>query len=77
MNAIENTTLVEKFRTGNFDWNQIEIDEVDKGTGYPEYVDSYIISAYYGEKELTEKELDILNDKYYDIIQELIFNIEY
>lgn len=52
----------------------IEIDGVDL-KDYPDFSDSYIVSAVFKDTgvELTEKELDILNEKS-DIKYELVYN---
>ena len=43
---------------------------------YPDFVDAYIESADYGDREMTEKELDVLNEDFdfvYEKVQEQLF----
>jgi hypothetical protein len=58
--------------------NDIQIDEIDgiDMNDYPDFVDAYCIAAHYKStgQELTEEELDILNDKYSSVIQEYALN---
>jgi hypothetical protein len=41
--------------------NNIKFDGIDH-SDYPDYCDAYIVSAEYNDKEMTEEELDLLND---------------
>ena len=48
--------------------SNVLIDGIDHND-YPDFVDAYIESADYGDREMTEKELDVLNEDS-DYIQE-------
>jgi hypothetical protein len=48
---------------------EIHIDGIDTAD-YPDFVDAFIESALYNGVEMTEKELDELNDLYPEIAQE-------
>ena len=52
----------------------IEVDGVDT-RDYPDFVDAYVAYAVWEDtgKELTDNELDALNDKHPEIAQELAF----
>ena len=39
----------------------IEIDGIDTAD-YPDFCDAYIVAAEYNGKELTDEQLDVLND---------------
>jgi hypothetical protein len=41
--------------------NNVKIGGLDM-TDYPDFCDAYIESADYGDREMTEEELDILNE---------------
>ncbi len=44
------------------DTKQVTDIEVDTGTDYPDFADAYIESATYKGREMTEEELEALND---------------
>ena len=41
--------------------DNIEVDGIDYAD-YPDFCDAYIASAYYDGREMTDEELDVLND---------------
>lgn len=41
--------------------SNIQVDGVDT-RDYPDFSDAYIVTADYGDREMSEEELDILND---------------
>ena len=45
--------------------NNISVEGIDM-MDYPDFCDAFIASADYGEREMTEKELDWLMDNYSD-----------
>jgi len=52
--------------------DNVEIDGID-GRDYPDFCDAYIASADYGDREMTEDELDVLNDDR-DYVYEKVIN---
>lgn len=50
--------------------DNIEFEGIDPND-YPDYCDAYIASADYGGVEMTEEELDILNDDF-DFVYECL-----
>lgn len=55
--------------------SDVEIDGIDT-RDYPDFCDAFIASANYGDREMTEEELDVLNDDrdfVYDKVQERLF----
>lgn len=50
----------------------VEIDGVDHND-YPDYVDAFISNAEYNGKEMTDEEIDDLNDNHTDFVQEEVF----
>ena len=53
--------------------DNIEIDGIDT-KDYPDFCDAYITSADYKGKEMTEDELDCLNDEYGEFVHEKVFD---
>lgn len=51
----------------------IELDGINPKDA-PDYADAYIISADYKGREMTEKELDSLNENYSDFVHEQVLN---
>jgi hypothetical protein len=41
--------------------DNIEVDGIDH-RDYPDYCDAYIVSADYGDRPMTEEEIEILNE---------------
>jgi hypothetical protein len=51
----------------------MEFEGVDF-SDYPDFVDAFLVSADIDGRELTEEEIDHLNDEHYDFINERVFN---
>jgi hypothetical protein len=51
----------------------MEFEGVDF-SDYPDFVDAFLVSADIDGRELTEEEIDYLNDEHYDFINERVFN---
>ena len=61
-------------RTTKFNYfliTNVVIDGVDY-RDYPDYCDAFIDSADYDGEEMTDKELDLLNDDY-ELVRELVW----
>ena len=54
--------------------DNIELDGVDK-TDHPDYANAYITRADYKGREMTEEELDCLNDEYGEFVHEKVLNL--
>jgi hypothetical protein len=52
--------------------NNVYIDGIDT-RDYPDFVDAFIESADYGDRELTEKECEWVTDNYPSVVNELVF----
>lgn len=53
--------------------DNIEVDGIDT-KDYPDFCDAYILSADYKGREMTEDELDCLNDEYGEFVHEKVFD---
>ena len=63
-----------KGKTVKVDTRSIEIEDIDR-RDYPDFSDAFISYAEdHKGRELSDEELDILNDEHYDIIGEIIFD---
>lgn len=63
-----------KGKTIKVDTSSIEIEDIDR-RDYPDFSDAFISYAEdHKGRELSDEELDILNDEHYDIIGEIIFD---
>ena len=63
-----------KGKTVKVDTSSIEIEDIDR-RDYPDFSDAFISYAEdHKGRELSDEELDILNDEHYDIIGEIIFD---
>ena len=63
-----------KGKTVKVDTRSIEIEDIDT-RDYPDFSDAFISYAEdHKGRELSDEELDILNDEHYDIIGEIIFD---
>ena len=47
----------------------LEIEGIDFAD-YPDFVDCYAVAGEYGNRELTEEEIDYINDAHYGFVQE-------
>jgi len=62
-------------QTTKFDFNKItnvSLDGLDH-SDYPRYCDAFIDSANYDGKEMTDEQLDLLNEDY-ELVAELVWN---
>ncbi len=54
------------------DGNSLELDGIDT-TDYPDFADAFVVTAFFMDgTELTEHELELLQDNYPDRIYELV-----
>lgn len=40
---------------------------------YPDFVDAFLVAADYDGKELTEEQIDYINDEHYDFVNEQVY----
>lgn len=63
-----------KGKTIKIDYDSIEIEDIDM-KDYPDFSDAFISYAEdHRGKELSDEELDVLNDEHYDLVGEIIFD---
>ena len=63
-----------KGKTIKVDYNSIEIEDIDM-RDYPDFSDAFISYAEdHRGRELSDEELDVLNDEHYDLVGEIIFD---
>jgi len=53
--------------------DNIEVDGIDT-RDYPDFCDAYISYADYDGREMTDEELDVLNDEYRDFVYEKVWD---
>ena len=51
----------------------LEVEGIDFAD-YPDFVDSYAVGGQYGDRDLTDEELDYINDMHYELVQETAYN---
>ena len=51
----------------------MEFDGID-WNDYPDFCDAYCIGAMYGDREMSDDELDELNENHWDFVYEQMFN---
>ena len=51
----------------------VEVDGIDHND-YPDFVDAFIASAEYDGREMTDEEIDYINDVHLDFVQECVYN---
>ena len=51
----------------------MEFEGVDF-SDYPDFVDAFLTAADYNGKELTEEQIDYINDEHYEFVNESVFN---
>lgn len=51
----------------------VEVDGIDFND-YPDFVDAFISSAEYDGREMTEEEIDYINDVHYDFVHECVYD---
>jgi len=65
-------------KTTNFDYrliNNIQFDGIDY-KDYPDFCDAFITSADYGDREMTEEEIELLNEEQ-DFVYEKLMDYLY
>lgn len=53
--------------------SDVELDGIDTND-YPDFVDAYIVNAYYKGKPMSEKMIDEINDLHFDFVSECVYN---
>ncbi len=53
--------------------DNLEFDGIDFAD-YPDFVDAYLISADYNGKEMTDEQIDYVNDTHYDFVNEQVYS---
>jgi hypothetical protein len=53
--------------------DNLEFDGIDFAD-YPDFVDAFLVTADYDGKEMTEEQIDYLNDEYGDWVYEKVYN---
>jgi hypothetical protein len=56
--------------------SNLDFDNIDYND-YPDFCDAFVVSADYGFREMTSKELDELNTDYGDFVHEELLNYLY
>ncbi len=51
----------------------MEFEGVDF-SDYPDFVDAFLVSAEINGRDLTEEEIDYLNDEHYEFVNERVFS---
>jgi len=41
---------------------------------YPDFVDAFLVAADYDGKEMTEEQIDYINDEHYDFVNEQVYD---
>ena len=41
---------------------------------YPDFVDAFLVAADYNGKEMTEEQIDYINDEHYDFVNEQVYD---
>lgn len=65
-----------KFNLDKLDFKKIdnlEFDGIDF-SDYPDFVDAYLVSADYDGEEMTEEQIDYINDEYRDFVYEKVYD---
>lgn len=52
--------------------DNMEFDGIDFAD-YPDFVDAFLVTADYNGKELTEEQIDYINDAHYDFVNEQVY----
>ncbi len=53
--------------------SDVEIDGIDTND-YPDFVDAYIVNAYYKGKPMSEKMIEEINDLHFDFVNECVYS---
>lgn len=51
----------------------MEFEGIDT-SDYPDFVDAFLVSAEINGRDLTEEEIDYLNDEHYEFVNESVFS---
>lgn len=51
----------------------MEFEGIDT-SDYPDFVDAFLVSAEINGRDLTEEEIDYLNDEHYEFVNERVFS---
>lgn len=65
-----------KLNLENLDFRKIdnmEFEGIDF-SDYPDFVDAFLVSADYDGIEMTEEQIDYLNDEYRDFVNERVYD---
>ena len=65
-----------KFNLDKLDFKKIdnmEFEGIDF-SDYPDFVDAFLVSADYDGKEMTEEQIDYLNDEHRDFVNERVYS---
>jgi hypothetical protein len=52
--------------------DNMEFDGIDFAD-YPDFVDAFLVAADYDGRELSEEEVDYINDEHYDFVNEQVY----
>jgi len=53
--------------------DNLEFDGIDF-SDYPDFVDAFLVAADYNGTEMTEEQIDYLNDEHRDFVNEQVFS---
>lgn len=53
--------------------DNMEFEGIDF-SDYPDFVDAFLVSADYDGKEMTEEQIDYLNDEHRDFVNERVYD---
>ncbi len=65
-----------KFNLDKLDFSKItnlEFDGIDFAD-YPDFVDAFLVAADYDGVEMTEEQIDYINDEHYDFVNEEVYH---
>lgn len=52
--------------------DNMEFDGIDF-SDYPDFVDAFLVAADYDGRELSEEEVNFINDEHYDFVNEQVY----
>ena len=55
-------------KVGNMEFEGIDFAD------YPDFVDAFLVAADYDGKEMTEEQIDYINDEHYDFVNERVYS---
>ena len=53
--------------------DNMEFDGIDF-SDYPDFCDAFLVAADYDGRELSEEEIDFINDEHYDFVNERVYS---